>query len=256
MALLNDYGVKIAKPGFDVATAGDIDLIFSSTWPSLTVAFETTVSGGTDVAHGLGFAPFTIAWAINGGISQMGAATEPAPNVDATNVYLSDPGSIWDTASQVHVKCFNIDLAEDVEYDVLTPPAVYDGSTSPDFGIKISKEGYDARDETDLRRFILHSRAQAPLVLAVRTQATSVFTDKVRYTSPLGYTSWVFGYVKSTGGLFRNTAYFSQAYPKLNVDDTNFIYEQQWLTAAGDDGATIVVLRDPMFAGTDVSASY
>ena len=56
---MGDLGIKISKPGFDAYSAGDADLVFSSGWPSLPIAFETTLTEGDSltVEHGLGFPP-------------------------------------------------------------------------------------------------------------------------------------------------------------------------------------------------------
>lgn len=58
--------LKISKPGFDVLTCADEDLVFSSEWDSLKASEIDTVtltlttgltSGETAVAHGLSYTP-------------------------------------------------------------------------------------------------------------------------------------------------------------------------------------------------------
>lgn len=75
------YAVKISNPGFNAQTCADYQLAFNSSWPSLAIAFETTITfpyTGQNpnidnnalplpIPHNLGFPPFTQAWlTING----------------------------------------------------------------------------------------------------------------------------------------------------------------------------------------------
>ena len=50
-----DYGIKISKPGFDVMTCADKDLVFSSKLNTYKVAAIGITTG--DVAHGLPYTP-------------------------------------------------------------------------------------------------------------------------------------------------------------------------------------------------------
>lgn len=249
---MSDYGIKVAKPNYDARTAGDADLLFSSSWPSLPVAFETTTTGNTTVDHGLDFPPLTLAWLVSGGVSQKGSAAQPWPDVDSTKVYLNTDLDYID-APVIHVKCYNIDLSRDVDYPVLKTPTASTGLYDADFGIKIAKQGEDI-DSDDLRDYVLHSRCQSPLILAVKTESTATVANTVAYTSPLGYTSWIFSYVKSASGLYQCSPYEAQGYPQLQINATTNTYTQVW--GFGDVGATIVALRDPMFASTDSVVTY
>jgi len=61
-----DYGIKVAKPGYDVRTAEDSQLIFSSAYNTLKVVASGTISvnkpagnpiGTATLTHNLGFRP-------------------------------------------------------------------------------------------------------------------------------------------------------------------------------------------------------
>ena len=62
---MKDYGIKISKPGFDVHTASDKDLVFSSKFDTFKVALTGTGDFTSDfstnqvdtIAHGLGYTP-------------------------------------------------------------------------------------------------------------------------------------------------------------------------------------------------------
>lgn len=62
-----DFGVKLALPGSDVATAADYQLLFNSSWPNIKIAANPTVQIVSEAAlsannfiiynHNLGFIP-------------------------------------------------------------------------------------------------------------------------------------------------------------------------------------------------------
>ena len=75
-----DYGIKISQSGFDVGTAADKNLIFTSKASSLKITTEGSVSisvgttggvltVGTSVAHSLSYSPAFI------GFAQLGTVT-------------------------------------------------------------------------------------------------------------------------------------------------------------------------------------
>lgn len=274
----SDVGFKIAKPFFNVNTAGDADLILNSSWPTLQIAFEQTVpvlitsTGATtftysaSVTHNLQFPPFTCAWGIySDGTTErlvyIEKNTSSIAQFSITNSIASVSGS-GDTAqaafnmTSVHFKCYNLDISKDVEYPFVKPPQ-QQTSIDSDFGIKMVKEG-KSLDSKDMRDYIIHSRCQSPLVLAVKTEKTAAedhFGGTVTYKSPYTYLSWVFGYMKS-GSTYRSVPSSAQSYPKLIIDPLSFTYSLQHLNASGDDGASIVVLRDPFFTTSDSRVAY
>ena len=53
----SDYGIKVSKPGVDVKTADDDELVMSSSFNMLKTKATGTVTAPTTVAHGLAYVP-------------------------------------------------------------------------------------------------------------------------------------------------------------------------------------------------------
>jgi hypothetical protein len=270
-AVNTNVGFKISKPGYDANKTAGSNLVFSSSWPSLQTAFEATIDnpitgpgGALTIAHNLKFPPFTMVWA--GGPDPSGLTAAMAVrrimgcvDVDGTNLYLNDnnlsggdAGFLY-SATKLHIKSFQVDLSKDIDY-ILAAGDTFKGAYDANFGVKMVKKGKDINSR-DLRDFAIHSRAQSPLVLAIKTQATNNAANSgtTQYTSKYKYPIWVYGYVCSAGR-YRFSPLGGQAYPVTFTDgfSTNLTYEP----TAGDDGATLVVLRDPMFAANSITATY
>lgn len=267
VAATADVGIKISKPGYGAKTAADANLVFSSSWPSLTVAFTKQQSySATNLAipHGLTFPPFTMAWVIDTTLEQSSYAAPSKgamrffPDVDSTNIYIPGGTSAGNngfqtTSSVIHIKSYNIDLSKDVDYPLLQTTNGFVGAYDSNFGIKLAKPNKTVTS-VDLRDYIIHSRCQTPLIMAVKTQATMnpANSQTIQYTNKLGYPSWNYGYTKTSAGRYHNAPFFSQAYPRTNTD--GITTSVNW--AFTDIGATIVVLRDPLFPTNEVDVSY
>lgn len=271
-AVNTDVGVKISKPGYNAQKSTGQNLLYNSSWPTLSVAFETTIpnpitSGGATgtVGHNLKFPPFTFVWAIGPDPSGLTGAIAsrriPAcADVDATTVYLRDSGlsGIEDdflyTATKLHIKCFNLDLSKDINY-ILAPGETFKTPYDNNYGIKMVKQNKDI-NSTDLRNFSVHSRCQGALVLAVKTQDTNdpANPTTTQYTNKFSSPVWVYGYVRGTNGRYKWAPLGGQAYPITKTD--GFVTNLAYVGAAGDNGVTLVILRDPMFAPNAVLATY
>lgn len=260
-----NVGFKISKPGYDANRTAGNNFTFNSSWPSLPIAFETTLNNPASnqvVPHGLKFAPFAMVWTYGGDPSGLGqVAKRYIAMADGTNIYLSAGGTI------VKVRAFQLDLSIDVDY-ALAPGDTFNFPYDNNFGIKAVKPNRSI-DSRDLRDFTVHSRAQSPLILAVKTQKTipaanygTGIGDVVQYTSKLKYPVWVYGFVKAGATIAGNygvpvntyipAGYYSQGYPRTFTDGfTSYISY-----AFGDAGATLVVLRDPMFAASQTTVQY
>lgn len=273
-APLATVGFKISQPGYDANRTGGQNMVFDSSWPSLPIAFETTIpntitgTGSTaSIPHGLKFAPFVMIWAYApdpSGIGNVGVRFIAA--ADTTNIYLN--GNTISTppfnATILKIRAFQLDLSKDIDY-TLAPGDTFNQAYDSNFGIKVVKPQKDINSK-DMRDFALHSRCQSPLILAVKTQATSAAANPnvVQYTSKLNYAVWVYGFIKigstlaGSLGVPANTyypaPYYSQAYPRTFTDGfkTYIIFN----TSPADNGATLVILRDPMFSATPITAQY
>jgi hypothetical protein len=267
-------GFKLSKPGYNALNTAGSNYIFDSSWPSLPIAFETTISAPfpTRIAHGLSYAPFNMVWA--SGTDPSGTANVswrfilPA---DKTYIYFNTYNfsqqqlAFWGSATKLKVRGFNLDLSRDIDY-ALAPGDTFNMPYDPNYGIKLVKQGKDIHSK-DMRDFVLHSRCQSPLILAVKTQDTSSPSNPntVQYTSKLSYPSWVYGFIKlgssfaATVGVPANTylyaPYYQQAYPSTSTDGT-LSYITYASSGSPDNGATLVILRDPMFAATQTTVQY
>lgn len=266
-------GIIITQVGIDVKTAADYQMIFNSNWPSLQIAFEARVDVPygkiVPVAHNLGFFPLTMAWAILNNVSigrvfaPSGTLSNPQTDVkvtfDKNNIYLDNTSPVYNfTTYTISIKCYNLDITKAVNYTAPVPPTFktpYDAS----FGIKVVKSG-KAITSTDLRDFILHSRAQSPAILSVVTQPTTnptaAFTaPTIQYKNPAGYTPWVLGFYSSDGGLtYAPVAPGAQqsSYIFAQIGDTSYLNSFQGAAIKG----SIVVLRDPLVVANQRRVTY
>jgi hypothetical protein len=273
-------GFKISKPGYDARRTAGNNFIFNSSWPSLPIAYEITITNPitsvnspvATIPHNLKFPPFTMAWAYGPDESGLtgNAGRRIIPVVDANNVYLTASGLSTPpfTATKIKIRCFQLDLSRDMDY-VLAPGDTFNMPYDNNFGIKAVKPNKDI-NSTDLRDFAIHSRAQSPLILAVKTEKTipnanigTGIGNVIQYTSKLSYPVWAYGYVKMGSssaslngvatGSYRPAPFYAQSYPRTFSD--GFLTYLGY-GFGGDTGATLVILRDPMFAATPVTVQY
>lgn len=270
----SDVGLKISKPGFDARTTAGNNMTFDSSWPSLPIAFETVINnpftGGATLAtipHNLQFPPFCMVWYYYNDASGINnVAGRFIPYSNRTNVYIygnTSPFLSNPSITKLKIRAFQLDLSKDIDYK-LAPGDTFNMPYDNNYGFKAAKQGKDITSR-DMRDFTMHSRCQSPLVLAVKTDQTSTTANVVQYTSQLAYPVWVYGFMKmgATGssgiGVPLNTyqfaPYYSQAYPKTFTD--GFKSYLNWTSGVnGDNGATLVILRDPMFASTQKTVQY
>lgn len=264
-------GFKLSKPGFDAGRTAGQNFVFNSSWPSLPIAYETIVTGTgglMTVPHGLKFAPFSMIWypvTDPSGIGTVG--NRQIIKANTTNAYfLSTLGVNY------KVRCFQLDLSKDIDYS-LAPGDTFSQPYDPNYGVKMVKPTKDINSK-DMRDFAIHSRCQSPLILAVKTEKTipnanigTALGNVIQYTSKLSYPVWVYGFIKAGGtlatalGVPANTyvpaPYYSQAYPRTFTD--GFKAYLGYTTVGPplpDVGATLVILRDPMFSATPTTVQY
>lgn len=282
-------GIYITQIGVSVQSAADYQFVFNSSWPSLAIAFDTVVNLAINqnitIPHNLEFIPFTEGMLLDINGNSLGRIFAISENFldyqssvglsfDKINVYLVGSST---TAYQVNIKCYNLDITKQTNYTLPQFPTFkqpYDPST----GIKVSKFNKGITS-TDLRDFILHSRAQSPAVLAVVTQASpslpGATTGTVAFLNPTSkaqvsnhsvtYIPWTFAFYSSDG-----ITYFPLA-PGNQQSGANFQLTQNingfdGITVSGsgavlantNPGAfgTLVVLRDPLITPTNIEHLY
>lgn len=266
------YGIKIAQPGFNALNCPDYDLIFNSSWPSLAIAFDQVVTvtynnlgvpSPTSITHNLGFYPLTMAWQFSDSTmtTSLGRLSTSSINVGVNDFFI--PAALGvSTTVYLNIKAYNLDISQPQNYNYIQPPATnlpYDKT----YGIKVSKQG-KSTSSTDLRDFILHSRAASPQVLAVVTEATNYNTTTnvgndngvLFYQNPQGYLPWVFAYGAVTSN--NQTVYewappYAQAYPTVSFTSLG---EARLPLSNNPAKGSIIALRDPLFAAQYTQVIY
>lgn len=235
-----DWGIKVAKPGYDATTTADVNLLFSSSWPSLQITLDT-VATSTSVPHGLSFPPLAFCYSSKD-LSDPYASERRIASVDSTNVT---------AVVGERVVVYNLDISKNIEYPDIAGNSTI-SPTSSDYGIRIVKDGRNI-ESTDMRDYILHTRCQSPMVKAVVTEESAV-SNVITYEWDDSSLTWLYGLVKNTSGVYRAIRYGGGAYPQFNFTTSSVSFTI--VPAAGDMGASIVILRDPFFAATNTEASY
>lgn len=254
--------VKVAQPGWNTNTAPDWALVFNSDWPSLQIAFETTLTyasfngfSSQEVKHNLGFPPLTMGWLTLNGLNYgRSMPTEITPQ----NLFIEAPP----VGATITLRCFNIDISQNNSYPLPTSAAA---KTAPDTTtfIKIAKQKPTTRNinSKNLNDFILNSQAQSPAILDIATEKGPYFTtdyalphdplnrivDAIVYPLKTSYLPYFFGYFGLGGGFY---AYFG-------ISDIDYNATTNSLAIPLLDGiGSLVILRDPLFYPNTVRIVY
>lgn len=223
----------------------NITVNFSSQWPNIQVAkvIANPVSAGVvasypyarKIPHGLGYPPLAIGMAPPNGKASYNVME--GVDVDDTYVYVEDDsgtgGVVFDC-----VIVYALDISKEFDY------ANYES--------QVDDVTQDTGGNLDLRKFLLHSRAVSPMVLAVDVKTYTLSDMSHTYTSPLNYPTFQFGYVRWVDpssfrvGIWQSAPLASQAYPWLNSN--GFTSQLGGTTIGGvlaTDRGSIITLRNP-----------
>lgn len=195
---MSSVGVKVSQKGYDVTTAADYQLLFSSAWPLLKIERQETVVI-TDIAsdqvlynHNLGYPPvfwvfeqYSSTSGITGNNPQTLPMTPGKFFVNETElVYQGYGGSSLGSRT---VRFFIFRLPIDVAY---TAPIINEDPTAQtivdNYGIKVAKDGKDV-SSTDMRDFVVHSSTKTPMVHKVLPQAIDTYLNPDPYWGVAGY---------------------------------------------------------------------
>jgi hypothetical protein len=233
-----------------------------------------TLSGGNyffpvvQFTHNLGFVAFASCW--TSGVTQF--STTSAVKRDTKNILLHKNYVKWNDTQPyssaytktIHFKIYNLDITKPLSYNFIQPPAVaypYD----KDYGVKIVKENKSITSN-DMRDYILHTRCQSPMVLAVLDNTSAKpypaqpTNNQLQYTNPQGYTNWVYGFFTSGFGEWNSVEPGGQAAGnRLNIGpDSVGDNAGQYSIIYNPTNSTgvLVVLRDPLFVAQQVQVNY
>lgn len=259
MADINDYGIKVGFPGVDVKTAPDHQLLYNSSWPTLSIHASpqisqdygpTTSQGSTNAIyrHGLGYVPLFIPYAMSdftfGGVPQyleMGARQNIM--ADNQNIYFAGGFHTLGTTLNTAIMIFPIDietafLAPNIK-TTLAGQIVVDRN----YGIKATKQGKDY-SSTDLRDFTIHSSTRGPLLHAV-APGTANSSGIYTYAHNLTYNPIFMAYQQVLGEPHKYVAI--NGYAGVSTAGSTITLR----TTAGYN-CSIVVLKDPVDPGDNV----
>ena len=281
---MSNSGIFITQVGASVPTAADYQFVFNSNWPSLQIVFSKTISINSGdhvvVPHNLGFYPLTMVYLTQDASVTLqwqgvlpGKAYTGRPDlegggfqtfIDKTNIYITGIAN----GSSMNIKCYNIDISAQKDYTLPKFPAVnqpYDSSV----GIKVGKFGKDIHS-TDLRDFILHSRAQSPAILSVVTEKSAKTSplggglSRISYTNPANYVPWIYGFIGFTSTLtqFGLGSTFVYEAAIWGVQTSGLVISS--VTASLDffpsdpnnQVASLIVLRDPLVVPNPIRIQY
>lgn len=252
--------VKLAQPGYDVHTASDENLIFSSEWPLLKIykqgPFKLTADGFSQnvlAEHNLGYVPMFMYFGNNiinnwldnttpefltatiGERSEFNGPTQYIPQID-TKTLIFNPGSDFKGPVQLQYIIFALDLTTPY-----TAPAVKLGKqpqgAAPSTVFKIAKPGKSASSH-NLEDFSIHSHCRSPLVHAVAPMTTKVDSTfsggwGATYYHNLGYVPIFFTYIQ-------NGRYWYPQNSSSQADEQKITFN-----AASEINLSVVVLKDP-----------
>jgi len=260
-----NYGIKIAQLGYDARTAADQNLLFSSSWPLLKIAYTDSVSVPANstytYAHNFGFPPFHFGPTDDNN----SPLTLLQTKVDSTNLYIINGNATAQTAR--FYLCYNplninFQALDNQNYQLYTAQP-YDKN----YGIKIVKQNKNI-NSTDLRDFTVHSGTRSLMIegivsgiLANEPILPGGNFNTVFYQSKLPYPSLYFGFWSPDGITYNFLSGFGQSGPKMargtayTIKYTETMWILPKLNTPSQTGC-IYVFKDPFIAANPIQVSY
>lgn len=266
-----DYGIKIAKKGYDARTASDVNLLYCSSFPCLQ--WITTIDKNSPwqvlkdgaeqengktvyryrarLLHNLGYPPMLIE------TDKPASFTEPYRGFwwNESWIYqevkVSDADyyrECKDAIAKDRALLVAVDISHDVEYPYFDTPDTTDWGETYDYGLKHILS--DNPKETDPEKLGLNAMVQSQLVLAVKV-ATSDKKDISFYPLPsrMDYNQIAaYSFIQNSRGLWHNSGVSYQdagGYRAYTLDGVKgFDIDGQYVYPK----SSLVVVRQPMVA--------
>jgi len=175
----DDIGLKISLPQKNVNTAADQELIFSSSWPNVSVykAIHVQVNAPPDVGtlvyeHNLGFVPAVFNYQLATDIYTNGSNglvnTRSSIFVDRKGIYVYPAafGATTMLSYNLYLVITTINIEENVQYPTFKTATTRDLLSNTDYGFKVAKVGKSITS-TSPRDYVIHSGARSPMVHSV-----------------------------------------------------------------------------------------
>jgi hypothetical protein len=264
---VGDFGVKVSLPGQDVNSAPDSQLLFNSSWPNIkiykNIFFPTTTTAPTKTIngmtlpiiyhHGLGFVPAVIPYGnsnLNNGQGALGYQKYADINrqniaVDNQNVYYIPSGGPAGHPD-IGVMILYLDIESPYQSPNINSGTSSNISLDKDFGIRMSKDGYDIKSN-DMRDYIIHSSSRSPLLHEVVPGITTgdSFFQTFSYTYDLPYNPIFLAFAELiySGTLLNNLYVSINGYGGLSTTGNTITIELGG--AHGSQRTSLVILKDP-----------
>lgn len=244
---MGNIGIKLSQLGYNVKTADDKNLIFSSAWKLLKilesdVVVPTSFTFTVDT-HGLGYTPMVLGFYENDFQGNKVANTSRITRlwVNSSNVEIRG-GATGSSTAKLRYYIFDIDITEDYEAASvnLTQASKVNDVIDRNFGIKMTLPGFDVKTETDFRNFVIHSRTRSPMLHKVVTGSKVAGGSSFTVPHNLGYQPIFFVYAKLAGDThyqFLQTS--SDTSATADTEDISLFipYECDY---------SVVILKDPL----------
>lgn len=237
----SDFGIKLSQSGHDVKSAGDAELLYSSSWPVLKIIYPGRFQGLTSdnplvlLYHNLGYVPAFMVY----DPAHTYAVGGNNVSADKQNVYWHSGGGSAPFSVNVAIIVFDLDIEKE-----FTAPQINSGTSaqshgSKNFGAKLTKETKNV-SSSDLRDYIFHSSSRGPMVHAVRngtSNDTLVSTKSFSYTHDLPYNPMFLAYLQVSDDKYFLVSTFATL--KTSGNKISII------NVSPQSKASIVVLKDP-----------
>lgn len=262
-----NYGIKVSQLGYNVLTAADQNLLFSSSWPVLKIDLtaSVTISAGATVTvpHNLGYPPLFFSKVTDVTISNTTVQTY----VDSSNLYLVS-GSASSQAVRYYI-CRNPLNTNYQSPNVSSAQTALTAPYDPNYGIKITKPNKDIHS-TDLRDYTVHSGTRSIMVEAIVSGSINTAPtlpgggfSTIFYKSDLPYSALFMGYWSSDNVNWYFLNGFNQSGPKTTrataTDDT--YQELIWIVPGSlitypNQWGSLYVFKDPFLANPPTQVVY
>lgn len=188
-----DYGVRVARKGFDAATGADSDLLFNSNWPIIQIVKLISEENKRIYIDETENVPASYIFQYSS--DESGCAVDEAYlYLPATTDFYIDPETFVQHAYKKQYRIYhgmgyvpfffrsdvvsnvsgyylitNINIRKDVDYPYTSKPSSYDGM-SKDYGIKSKSMTRKQLPRYGVRGCGLNTNIQSKMVMAVKTE--------------------------------------------------------------------------------------
>jgi len=199
------YGIRVAKPGYNVNTCADFESAFDSRYPNLKIAFQgkfTTTSSSsaqTVVTHSLGYAPvFWIYVKDKYGTNNITLATSGYSQffgINSTNLVYD--GGLSDVI-EIYYYIFHQRIDQNITYNTVSNTPTTPSGSSSNYGIRVAKAGFDVKTTTP-KNLAWSSEYPSPIIQKMDTGTLTSSTEKT-VSHGLNYYPQYFLYIYNVDG--------------------------------------------------------